>query len=112
MKAREEEAKWRAEENARIQEENERKNQEWRDRHAEMDEQAILDALAVNHETENRREKILHNGGADAKVVDEFIWGVEDDFMHTQKYIENEARDISNELARPSGWKDATWTER
>lgn len=44
--------------------------------------------------------------------MDEFIWGVEDDFMHTQKYIEDEAKEISHELRRPYGWKDATWTER
>jgi len=71
-----------------------------------------LDALAVHRDTENRREKILNDAGTDARYMDEFIWGVEDDFMHTQKYIEDNAKEISHELTRPYGWKDATWTER
>ena len=54
----------------------------------------------------------MHDAGGEARYIDEMIWGIEDDFMHTQKYIEDVAGDLSHELARPSGWKDETWTER
>lgn len=56
---------------------------------------------------------MLEKDGEGAAYLDEMIWGVEDDFMHTQNYIEDEYKEIVDDFSIDMDeWKSESWTQR